>query len=749
MATKSVKADPYSPGRPALINTTFWIAPTVTILWAIADIAGAAAAVTNGVLIVGGVCLLVSWWLVYRHWQTHREGPALLRRNLAGVLRTELPPRSLATTGHSFGSLMKPGPPKKIRIQAAGLPPMEGDTAKKVLHVISELTEQDFIVNAKKSKPGKRIVLKKKPEEKKIVLTPRQQVEQGILQGAKDLFPKNEPKVTCTWDEKHDEDYLLDVTITGVNGMELAQSGKRRQVLMKLRTRIPKGNFTSDVDPSEDAIYFQRSRPLPSVVVPAKDHAPLLADHEAYTKFSVPLGIGDNDAQAVWHPKKDAHLLIIGGTGGGKTIAEHGVIQRLTQAGWRCWLVDGKRIEFIGYRDWPNVEMLAQRVDHQIRVLKAAHETMEARYDLIERGEARIEDLDPIAIVVDELTSLLGAVKRRYQESKITKMPAKDPVLEWVADIARLGRSAKMHLVLGLQRPDASIMGGEMRDNFGCRISLGKLQSKEASMMMWDDPAIGVSVPNIKGRAIADINGVPGMVQGTFTANPDPNHDDYKPGMVEAMRPTVEAYTRKGIADPEVDPTEEKVTWHTITGASLLDGEGNPVEFDPVSSDESQNLRRTHTSSPVTDANSRLQSGESLDDALALFPYDPLSRVVFGNQLARKLNELAKELGGPQQQAETEDPHQQADPGGGHTTRITGINTEALGKSHSSEVRYIEPGQSVVIDEVGGDEITVSSCEADSEDPEVYYLSGYADGEAIHVELSADTTVEIFDLETA
>ena len=84
-------------------------------------------------------------------------------------------------------------------------------------------------------------------------------------------------------------------------------------------------------------------------------------------------------------PRRDAHLLIIGGTGGGKTICEHGVIQRLSQAGWRVWLVDGKRIEFIGYREWADArKLLAQRVDDQIRVLKLAHETMEARYDLID-----------------------------------------------------------------------------------------------------------------------------------------------------------------------------------------------------------------------------------------------------------------------------------------------------------------------------------------------------------------------------
>src|SRR5699024_2344860 len=169
----------------------------------------------------------------------------------------------------------------------------------------------------------------------------------------------------------------------------------------------------------------------------------------------------------------------------------------------------------------------------------------------------------------------------------------------------------KMHLVLGLQRPDASIMGGEMRDNFGGRISLGKLQSKEASMMMWDDPAIGVSVPNIKGRGVSYINGQLGMLQGTFTANPDPNHDDYHPGMVEMMRPKDQIYTRKTIADPEPTGDEEEITWNDIITADILAKDGTPTEFDPVSSEESKAMRQNHASAEASENTYRLQAAST------------------------------------------------------------------------------------------------------------------------------------------
>lgn len=732
--------DPYSTGRPALGKTALFVVLVSSIGWAIAEIVGLSQVIVIALIAVSCLLLLASLVWKLRRWQKRVEEPALLRKNLAIVLRTELPPGTLTTSGHRFGRLFKPGPPKKIIIKRPGMPPIEGELSQRIQQIASEICENFYIVDQKKSVPSKRIVLREKPQSKVVVLTPEQEVEQGVANAVAEIFPKSRPRISYEWDSGTEEPYLLSVTIAEVNGMELALSGKRRQILTKLRTRLPRGNFVADVDANADSIYFTRSRPLPNVVVPPEDHPPLLTSHQAYKEFFVPLGIGDNDCQAVWHPYKDAHLLIIGGTGGGKTIAEHGVIQRLSQAGWRTWLVDGKRVEFLGYQNWPNVEFLAQRVDEQIRLIKQAHDTMESRYDLIQSGKVRIEDLDPIVLVIDELTSLLGAVKRRYLDTKQKGMPTKDPLLDWLSDLARLGRTAKIHLALGLQRPDASIMGGEMRDNFGCRISLGKLQSKEASMMMWDDPAIGVSVPNIKGRAVSIINGQLGMVQGTYTANPDPNHDDYRPGMVEQMRPKNLIYTRKAIADPEPSGEDEEVAWSDIIEASILAEDGTATHFDPVSSEESKTMRQNYQSGTPSEHTDRLQSAKTFEEALSYFPYDPISKLTYGRQVAIKLSNIAEEF-------PPEGPRISPAP---EPQDLTPLLSHQLEEGTRAELRYVEPGQNIVIDDIGDEEFTVSTCEPDPQDPNTYYLSGWtADGEAIHIELPADTTVEIFEMEHA
>lgn len=302
-----------------------------------------------------------------------------------------------------------------------------------------------------------------------------------------------------------------------------------------------------------------------------------MTEHDEYSAFTIPLGDTESGAGATWKPRTAPHLAIVGAAGAGKTVATHGVIQSLAQAGWRTWLIDGKRVEFNGYRNWPNVEFLANELDHQIRVLKIAHETMEARYDLIEKGEVKVADLAPIAVVIDELSAFLMRVKDRYQDTKAQGMPTAHPALSWIQDIARLGRTAKIHLVVSLQRPDASITGGEMWDNFGARVSFGNLLSKEASMMMWGDPEVGLTVPaHPKGRGVALVDGKPQIIQGRFTPTPGEEHSEDHEQMLVDMLPAVTKHPRRLIATL---PAGAAPSWQQILDADVLDSRENPVEF--------------------------------------------------------------------------------------------------------------------------------------------------------------------------
>src|SRR5699024_12439894 len=67
----------------------------------------------------------------------------------------------------SFGTLLQPGPPKRIRIHQPGMPPIEGELSQRVLHVAGEICQNRYVVDQKKSVPGKRIVLRQRPQDRK------------------------------------------------------------------------------------------------------------------------------------------------------------------------------------------------------------------------------------------------------------------------------------------------------------------------------------------------------------------------------------------------------------------------------------------------------------------------------------------------------------------------------------------------------------------------------------------------------
>lgn len=249
---------------------------------------------------------------------------------------------------------------------------------------------------------------------------------------------------------------------------------------------------------------------------------------EVSDRWRIPFG-KDVDGNTVYWvlrgPGSSPHLLVIGKTGTGKTVCLIGLIAELTARGFAVWLGDPKRIEFLGMSNWPNVQILATTVEAQVAMIHRAHQVMEDRYALIEAGVADESSFEPLIMVLDEYRDFLGALRPWYASVKGGRgsgAPSVPPVIEKLGSIIRKGRTAGVHVIMGTQRPDADQLGGEMRDNFHARISLGAL-SPQGAQMCWEAPHIGVAVPLIKGRGTAvGIKGDPVEMQAFWTPDPHP-----------------------------------------------------------------------------------------------------------------------------------------------------------------------------------------------------------------------------------
>lgn len=342
---------------------------------------------------------------------------------------------------------------------------------------------------------------------------------------------------------------------------KLSRSGVRASVESQI-SGVLEGRWRAFWDLPNDTFWMEPRPELPSVI-PNPFVAPETVDPLAtYDDLAVPVAIDEDGNVISWRPKQDPHFLTTGKTGKGKTVCELGVIGFLAAHGWEIWGIDGKRFEMLGLRTWPNVKLIAGRIDHQARVAHEVYEEMQRRMAAYEAGSIRLEEFVPILFVIDEFKTFRNALLRWYRMVKPRGAAAQPPVLDEISDIASLGRKMRIHIMNGLQRPDADFLTGDMRDNYTFRASWGRL-SAEAAKMMWNNYTTGTTIPTTaKGRGIAyNKQGQAVEVQGFWT--PDPYQTDAEhperwvfPGdlqLVENMRPKKRIHDIMKIVDLEDD----------------------------------------------------------------------------------------------------------------------------------------------------------------------------------------------------
>jgi S-DNA-T family DNA segregation ATPase FtsK/SpoIIIE len=374
---------------------------------------------------------------------------------------------------------------------------------------------------------------------------------------AKELLGVGPAKVTCVTD---DEGAVLEIRVRHDIGARVSMAGYRQRVEKALSSMLP-GRWRAHWDLEKDEVRFEIRPSMPTMIqhLPGEPRPKLT--HSSYDACKIAYCVDEDGYTQFWRPSVSPHMLIIGGTGSGKTAAEHTLLTDLALYGWKVWVLDGKRIEFAGYKDWPNVELVASKVGDQVRMIHAAHDLMEQRYSMIEDGRARISDFDPLVLIIDEYATFKARVQRWYKTVKPKGGTAQPPVFDLISDLARLARTAKIHLVVGIQRPDADFLGGEMRDNFGARLSLGRL-SPQGANMMWDSFAIGVAIPrNQRGRGVAlNEQSNPVEVQTFYTPDPakllDENVDGW--AQLEQLKPAEVTYPRKMILEPKAEIDGDK-----------------------------------------------------------------------------------------------------------------------------------------------------------------------------------------------
>lgn len=362
---------------------------------------------------------------------------------------------------------------------------------------------------------------------------------------------------------RDDEGNVTRIEVAKIPTTKLAAAGYRTRVERTFST-VHTGRWRCHWDLQNDRMRFEIRPEFPTLVrLPQADVDPRRDVLSSYDKVKIPYGVDEDGNELAWRPAIDPNLMVVGSPGTGKTVFEHGILATVSQYGWPIWVLDGKAVEFLGWRTWPNVQIVASRVEEQLALIERAQQLMEHRYHLINTGQASEDDFEPLMVFVDEWADFRANLLAWYVTNKGKGAPAKPPVLEKVASIARKGRTSRIHLLFATQRPDADYFGGDMRDNFRARISMGRL-SPQGAMMMWQDPSVGTAVPRgCRGRAttINDHNQVV-EVQTYFVQDPRKTQRRPTPEDVEHLErltpaPELSRHERLLIMPPEQNDEEE------------------------------------------------------------------------------------------------------------------------------------------------------------------------------------------------
>lgn len=296
----------------------------------------------------------------------------------------------------------------------------------------------------------------------------------------------------------------------------------RLQLAERVNNKAP-GRWRASWDTEENRVRFDRRPPMPRMLP-----NPVSDDTDTWR---LPFGVDEAGDVVAWSLRDAAHMLVVGGTGAGKTVALRSIITDACARGFTVFCVDPKRIELTGLRDWPGVRAVASSIEEMIALVSMLADEMDARYAAIEAGDITEDALPPVLIVIDEATEFINRSNAWWKANKPKGASGTEhPVVERWRSMARLGRSGRMHLVVGIQRPDAKVFGGEARDNYGFRVALGPL-SEQGARMVFGRADVGRDVPqDAKGRATVGIGEDKALeAQTYYTPNPrTPENPDEK-----------------------------------------------------------------------------------------------------------------------------------------------------------------------------------------------------------------------------
>ncbi len=193
------------------------------------------------------------------------------------------------------------------------------------------------------------------------------------------------------------------------------------------------------------------------------------------------------------------HMLIAGGTGGGKTYFLLTIIESLLKTNAKLFILDPKNADLADLGTvMDNVYYKQEDIStcvHDFYSKMMARSTAMKLMDNYKTGENYAYlGLEPNFLIFDEYVAYMEMLSNKESMEVINK----------IKQIVMLGRQAGFFIILACQRPDAKYLQDGIRDQFNFRVALGRM-SELGYSMMFGDVDKGFFLKQIKGRGYVDV----------------------------------------------------------------------------------------------------------------------------------------------------------------------------------------------------------------------------------------------------
>lgn len=176
-----------------------------------------------------------------------------------------------------------------------------------------------------------------------------------------------------------------------------------------------------------------------------------------------------------WNPIDDPHLLVCGGTGGGKTVLLRTLIRAMAKVGV-VDICDPKQADFVTMAEQKAFKgRISYEVNDIVEMIERAVGIMFARYAYMrqkreENGDKDLRKfyeygLEPYYLVCDEYNALCAMLDFQTRQRLDNAM----------GQFLLLGRQAGCFAVIAMQKPSREDLGSKLQANINFRISVGRL----------------------------------------------------------------------------------------------------------------------------------------------------------------------------------------------------------------------------------------------------------------------------------